>query len=216
MHRDPVALPGVLRAGEVPRNRFDDPAGQFRVRYLATTRRGALLEVLAGFRFSPMLEQRLGEVVGVEGPEDLETPGMVPAGFIACLRVAWIGPRLDSAWFADIAAAESHTVLGTHPVLAAALADTGLGSPELPVQLDAGTIALAGPLGRRITQLIARVVYSETDAAGLRYTSRVDANEECWAVFDTVDVWASTPEKLAPADPELMSACVTLGLRLPS
>jgi hypothetical protein len=84
------------------------------------------------------------------------------------------------------------------------------------VQLDAGTIALAGPLGRRITQLIARVVYSETDAAGLRYTSRVDANEECWAVFDTVDVWASTPEKLAPADPELMSACVTLGLRLPS
>ena len=55
VHPDPLALPGMLRPGEVARNRFDDPAGQFRVRYLASTLRGALLEVLAGFRTSPSL-----------------------------------------------------------------------------------------------------------------------------------------------------------------
>ncbi|MHB1500627.1 MAG: hypothetical protein ACYDD0_00180 [Candidatus Dormibacteria bacterium] len=214
VHPDPQSLPGFPRPGEVPRNRFDDPEGQFRVRYLATTRRGALLEVLAGFRSSPPLERSLGEVVGVEGPEDLEPPGLVPAGFLARLRVARIGPRLVGIWFVDIAAVESQTALGTHPAVAAALARSGLGSPARPTQLDAGTVALGGPGGRRLTQRVARIVYSETDAGGLRYVSRVDASEECWAVFDTVDVWTSAPELLLIGDPELISACVALGLRL--
>ncbi len=68
VHRDPLALPSALRGGEVARNRFDDPSGQFLVRYLATTLRGALLEVLAGFRTSPALERQLAEVAGVESP----------------------------------------------------------------------------------------------------------------------------------------------------
>jgi len=215
VHADPLALPGFPRPGEAPRNRFDDPEGQFRVRYLATTRRGALLEILAGFRPSPPLERSLSEVVGVEGRDDLEPPGLVPAGFLTRLRVARIGPRLAGTWFVDIAAVESQTVIGTHPAVAAALTRSGLGTPARPAQLDAGTVAIGGPGGRRITQLIAHVVYSETDAGGVRYASRVDINEECWAVFDTVEVWASNPEPLPTGDPELTRACTALGLSLP-
>lgn len=216
VHRDPLALPSALRGGEVARNRFDDPSGQFLVRYLATTLRGALLEVLAGFRTSPALERRLAEVGGVEGPDELEPPGVVPAGFLARLQVARIGTRQATTWFVDVAATISQTVLGAHPFVSSTLAASGLGTPGRPVSLDAGTIALAGPLGRRITQVVAQVVYAETDAGGLRYVSRVDLNEECWAVFDTVEVWASATEPMTPGDPDLASACAALGLRLPS
>ena len=215
VHPDPLALPGMLRPGEVARNRFDDPAGQFRVRYLASTLRGALLEVLAGFRTSPSLERRLAEVTGVEGPDELEPPGLVPPGLLFRLRVARIGPQLTTTWFVDVAATSSQTLLGAYPAVVAALAASGLGAPDRPPQLDTGTIALGGPLGRRITQVVAQVLYAETDAGGLRYLSRVDLDEECWSIFDTVDVWASPVGPLDPADPDLVSACTALGLRLP-
>jgi hypothetical protein len=119
-HPDPLALPNAPRPGEIQRNRFDDPAGQFLVRYLASTLRGALLEVLVGFRTSLPLERRLAEVAGVEDPAELEAPGLVPLGFLSRLRVAHIGPRLASTWFVDVAATDSQTVLGAHPVVASA------------------------------------------------------------------------------------------------
>ena len=216
VHPDPLALPSALRGGEVARNRFDDPSGQFLVRYLATTLRGALLEVLAGFRTSPALERRLAEVAGVEGPDEMEPAGVVPAGFLGRLQVTRIGTCHATTWFVDVAATTSQTVLGAHPLVGSMLAASGLGTPARPVQLDAGTIALAGPIGRRITQVVAQVVYAETDAGGLRYVSRVDLDEECWAVFDTVEVWASAAEPMTPGDPDLASACAALGLRLPS
>ncbi len=99
--------------------------------------------------------------------------------------------------------------------VAAALTRSGLGTPARPAQLGAGTVAIVGPGGRRITQLIAHVVYSETDAGGVRYASRVDISEECWSEFDTVEVWATSPEPLPAGDPELTRACTPLGLSLP-
>lgn len=208
-------MPALSPPGAPPRNRFDDPDGQFRVRYLATTLRGALLEVLAGFRTSASLERRLADVSGVADETDLEPPGTVPAVFLARLRVARIGPRDPSTWFVDVTAVETHTVLGTHPQIAGALAASALGNPESPPQLDAGTIALGGPVGRRLTQAVARTIYTETDAGGIRYTSRVDAQEECWAVFDNVEVWSTSPEPLPADDPALYAVCIVLGLRLP-
>jgi len=83
------------------------------------------------------------------------------------------------------------------------------------VQLDAGTIALSGPVGRGITQSVARAVFTDTDAGGLRYTSRVDVTEECWAIFDTVAVWVSQPQSLSSDDADLDAACTVLGLILP-
>lgn len=149
------------------------------------------------------------------GLDELEPPGSVPAGLLSRLRVAHIGPQLATTWFVDVAATSSQTLLGAHPAVVSALAASGLGAPDWPPQLDAGTIALAGPLGRRITQVVAQVLYAETDAGGLRYLSRVDLDEECWAIFDTVDVWAGPVAPLAPMDPDLVSACTALGLQLP-
>lgn len=215
-HPDPGALPRFPGPGEVPRNRFDDPAGEFRVRYAATTVRGAFLEVLAGFRSNGPVEARLAAVTGVVGQQRLEPAGAVPAGLLDRLRIARLGARSVAAWFVDVAAVETQTLLGGMPAVVAALAASGLGTSDRPVQLDAGTIGLAGPVGRAITQVVARVVFTDTDAGGLRYTSRVDATEECWAIFDTVPVWAAEAQPVAADDPDLRAACAALGLQLPT
>lgn len=179
VHPDPLALPGMLRLGEVAPTASTTPPASSASGYLASTLRGALLEVLAGFRTSPPLERRLAEESPVwEGPDELEPPGLVPPGFLSRLRVAHIGPQLATTWFVDVAATSSQTLLGAHPAVVSALATSGLSTPDRPPQLDAGTIALAGPLGRRITQVVAQVLYAETDAGGLRYLSRVDLDEE--------------------------------------
>lgn len=123
-------------------------------------------------------------------------------------------PERSTHGFSDVAAIETQTVQGADPAVATALANSGLGSPAWPVQLDAGTISLSGPIGRQITQAVARTVFTHTDAGGLRYTSPVDATEECWAVFDTVAVWVSDPHPLDQDDADLHSACAALDLRL--
>ena len=216
VHPDPGALPRFPPAGEPPRNRFDDPRGQFRVRYAATTRRGALIEVLAGFRPNPATENLLAAVSRVTDDLSLPQAGSVPSGLLGRLRIAYLGPRAADTWFVDVAAVQSQTVLGTLTEVANTLAGSGLGSASHPVQLDAGTIALSGPIGRRITQAVARAVFTETDAGGVRYTSRVDVSEECWAVFDTVTIWVSEPQPLMPGDDDLRSACTALGLVPPA
>jgi hypothetical protein len=201
----------------VPHNRFDDPDGQFRVRYAASTRRGAFAEVLAGFRLHGPVEARLAAVTDTTaGEEQLAPAGTVPARLLARLRIARMGARSVDTWFVDVATVETQTVLGATPAVAAALADSGLGTPDRPAQLDAGTIALAGPVGRRITQTVARTVFTDTNAGGLRYTSRVDAFEECWAIFDTVAVWVTESQPVDLEDPDLTAACTALGLSLPA
>lgn len=121
VHPNPFALPSIPRGGEAGCNRFDDPTGQFRVRYLASTLRRALLEVLAGFRASPSLEHRLAEVISVDGLDDLEPPGVVPAKFLSRLLVARIAPQSPTTtWFVDVAATSSQTLLGAHSAIVSA------------------------------------------------------------------------------------------------
>src|SRR5262249_21312694 len=62
-------------------NRYDDPAGSYRVLYACSQRAGAFLETLA--RFRPDLEV-LAELEGIEG--DAEPPPAVPR--------AWLERRL--------------------------------------------------------------------------------------------------------------------------
>jgi len=94
IHRDPTALPQRPGPGEQPPNRFDDPRGDYRVRYLATNRRGAFLEVLARFRRSPETEERLGGVTEVDDALEPALPASVPpvllqaAGAVAAGRGA--------------------------------------------------------------------------------------------------------------------------------
>lgn len=214
-HRDPLALPQPS-PGEAPPNRFDDPQGQYRVRYLATTPRGAFLEVLARFRRSPEADERLQAVTDVD--DDLETPpspATVPASFLASLRLVRAYPAAD-AEFVDVAAVTVQSRLGQHRLVRQALDTAQLGSAHHPAQLDEATIRLGGPRGRPITQVISRVVFEETTAAGIRYTSRVNANEECWAVFEATPLSFDEPELIARDDPALREAVDQLVLKLPS
>lgn len=83
------------------------------------------------------------------------------------------------------------------------------------MELDEDTVRLGGPLGRRVTQTVSRVVYDETEAVGLHYSSRLDAEEPCWAVFDWAPMTFSKTAPINPQDPALKSAAPSLGLTLP-
>lgn len=97
----------------------------------------------------------------MEGEVDLEPPGTVPAAFLARLRVAEIGPRDVSTRFVDVATVETHTTLGAHPPHCQGTRREGLGSPESPPQLDAGTIAIGARWGHRLMQLVAHHLHGD-------------------------------------------------------
>ena len=75
-----------------PRDRFDDPASEYTAWYLASTLRGALIEVLNHFRPDPATEQALADVRDVTDVDIAHGPstsaGYVPNAFLASLRVA--------------------------------------------------------------------------------------------------------------------------------
>jgi hypothetical protein len=61
VHRNPT----VLERRFEPSHRFDDPEGEYGVWYLASTLRGALVEVLDHWRDDPSTEDELSRVAGV-------------------------------------------------------------------------------------------------------------------------------------------------------
>jgi hypothetical protein len=218
VHRDPVALPQRQEPGEVAPNRFDDPLGRYRVRYLASTRRGAFLEVLAQFRRSDDAIRRLDSVRVVgEEPDPLLRPGWAPPRYVAALRMvrASVGPQHV---FVDVAAPPTQTLLDRHPMVRRALDTSGLGTPQHPVQLDEATIRLAGPAGRSVTHAVSRAVFEDTNAGGIRYTSRLDVAEECWAVFEATPPDFDSPTAVTLDDADLVAAAdalsVTVGTTL--
>lgn len=213
IHRDPTALPQRPGPGEQPPNRFDDPRGDYRVRYLATNRRGAFLEVLARFRRSPETEERLGGVTEVDDALEPALPASVPPVFLQALSAARAFPPAD-AEFVDVADVSTQSQLGRHPAIRTVLDEADLGSAQNPAQLDEATIRLGGPRGRPITQAISRVVFEETTAAGIRYTSRIDTSEECWAVFEATPLDFDDPEPVALEDVDLREAAQQLHVSL--
>lgn len=215
VHRDPTALPERPGPGETPANRFDDPRGEYRVRYLATSRRGAFLEVLARFRRSHETEECLQAVTEVDEDVEFESPASAPADFLASLRIVRAHPP-SGAEFVDVTSLTSQSRLGHHLTVRQALDASQLGSSDQPAQLDEATIRLGGPRGRPITQAVSRVVFEETAAARIRYASRVDSDEECWAVFEATPLTFHRPEPVALNDHELRDAADQLLVALPS
>ena len=92
---DPLALPPLARTG---RGRFDDPAGEARVLYLAREPRGAWLERLARFRTAPALR-------ALPGADE------VPADWIASRRLGRGVVVLPPGPFLDVRTPETHQVL---------------------------------------------------------------------------------------------------------
>ena len=59
------------------------------------------------------------------------------------------------------------------------------------------------------------MIFEQTTAAGIRYTSRVDANEECWAVFEATPLEFSDPKPVDLDDTQLQEAAHELRIALP-
>lgn len=210
IHPDPVRLPSRPGHREPSPNRFDDPLGQYRVRYLSTTRRGAFLEVLCVFRRNDEARKRLIGVTNVTDDGCFEE-SQVPVDYLQQLKSGRFHVD-ESCWFADVAAVRLQTILGQQESVREAIDAADLGDFKRPAQLDEALIRLSGPRGRLITQAVSRVIFEKTEAAGIRYTSRIDIAEECWAVFESTSVSWASPMPIILDDPDLIPAAEVLGL----
>ncbi|MDQ3660940.1 MAG: RES domain-containing protein [Actinomycetota bacterium] len=211
--------------GEPGPSRFDDPAGLFVVRYLATHLQGCMIELLARFRDNEAADNRVAQVQNVE-PEDVALDADGAESKAEGIRVYLAKQSVVRVYVAgevpivriNDAATLGH--LNTHPLVRSALDASGLGTPQGPAELDGGTIRLKGEAGRMITQAVSRAVY-EGDArpGGLRYFSRLDDTQECWALFDRVTVEFENQQQLTSEDPDHRAAtaraATTLSVELP-
>lgn len=225
VHPEPASLPRRPRfeEGESALNRFDDPVGQYRVRYIASSLRGCLLEVLgASFRVRAAVEDRLAAVTNADPhvgdlidreKKELEPAGCVPLQWLEAQWVARCHITADEQ-FVNVMDSGFLAAHNRHPRVRRAI-DRHLGDRY---DLDAGTILLGLELGRPVTQAVSAVLWDEGHA-GIRYVSRLDIEEECWAVFDRVPVSFEVAVPLDPTDDvhrsAVTSAAALLGLRLP-
>ena len=74
IHHDPTRLPIQRPADQPGRDRFDDPIGEFVMRYLSSDLRGCLVETMDRFRPDPKAEALLASISGSE-----DVPGKTPA-----------------------------------------------------------------------------------------------------------------------------------------
>jgi hypothetical protein len=187
-------------------NRYDDPAGQYRVLYASGRRIGAFLETLARFRPDPavLLESIAGDPRDAGFPA--APPGPVPRSWLQrrCLGSA----RLAGA-FCDVG--HSATLAHLRGALAGRLVHYGLDD------LDAGDVRRRWP--RRFTQDVSRLVFEagadgERAFAGIRYASRLGDEIDNWAIFEPAKLDGAMSEPIAADDPDLLEALARFGLTL--
>ncbi len=178
-------------------NRFDDPAGYYRVLYAASQRVSCFVETLARFRPDLTL---LAELREIEGEDDFFPVGEVPQDWC---DERLIGTATAIGDYADIYASEwiAH--------LRRKLADECL---RLGLRdLDAGVLQRAEP--RRISQLASRVAY-ELDYPGIYYRSRYGHDLENWAIFEPFQIRPTNSQAIASDDASLLEALEFLGIKL--
>lgn len=206
VHKTPEVLrrpPDGLDRRQCPR--FDDPLGRFGVRYLASTLRGCLVETMARFRSDREVERLLDSISDVDDgdPDPSRYDGLTE--WLAQQRIGHC-TILTDPMIVDVDGAETLIALDHHPYVRAALARSGLGTATKPVRLDGGVIRLSGPVGRPITQAASRAIAETLPSVhGLSYESRIDENEQCWALFEHCPVrFVMTP--LSSEHPEHVTA----------
>lgn len=189
VHPNPAALPRLT--GDGPGlNRYDDPLGEYAVRYVAENLTGAMLETMARFRPAPDAEALLSAVEGVDSADDPyfdRVDGL--RDWLAVQQVGRVVLTDAQRQLLDVHDPELLRDLDKHPLVRAALDDSGLGTPLNPARLDEGVVRLGGPVGRTITQAFSGAVHdSLPGVAGLAYRSRLDDEEWCWALWGHIDV----------------------------
>jgi hypothetical protein len=183
-------------------NRFDDPAGVYRVLYASSQRLGCFIETLARFRVDVSC---IADLALMENGEDDFTA-------FGTVRKAWIKGRcIGSAnvegEYADIYA------LAWVSHLRLALAGTAV---KLEMEdIDLSSLERAEP--RLLTQQAGRIAF-ELGYAGVFYHSRYGPSIENWAIFedwtmpDRFPIRQPNSRKFAEEDPDLLEALRILGL----
>lgn len=101
----------------------------------------------------------------------------------------------------------------------------GLLDDELRPQLDAWGVeqldtSVIRARDRRVTRLIADWAWEHRSRevpagfAGIRYVSRLDSSQECWAVFSDIEVREMSRTPILPTDVDVRYAAQNLGLTL--
>jgi hypothetical protein len=195
-------------------NRYDDPAGEYRVLYAAGQRRGAFLETLSRFRIDLQLVAEMDMIESDDQDDAFPTVrgGVVPSDWLATRRIGVA--TAASLWFVDVAHSESLAHLRER--LASRLVHYGLDD------LDAGDLRRRVP--RELTQEISRYVFEHGPApsgepvAGIAYRSRLGDELTNWGVFEghQLDAIVEAGTAIAADDADLLAALQTLGLTLAS
>jgi len=222
VHPAPDVLPPRPREGEPGRNRFDDPQGEFRVRYMADTLRGCLVELMARWQEDLDAEEVLSAVDGLdEFGEEFPDPTRVEGirHWAASQRVGR-GLIDHTATLVDVDRSPLLVELDKHPLVRDALRRSPLSGDDYVAHLDHAIIKLGGPVGRPITQAVSRAIREwHPEIGGLAYESRIDRDERCWAVYEETRVRFAESEPLDPANPShrvaMASAAQLLQIALP-
>jgi hypothetical protein len=168
-----------------------------------------MVELLARFQDSAEAEDVLAQIEGVEeldGPDYSKLDGVeewLSRQYVGCLEL------VDEPLIIDIDHAEFLVELDKNPYVRAALDESPLSSPGSAAHLDFAIIRLTAPLGRPITQAVSRAIHEDYPAVGgIRYSSRIDTREECWALYDETDVrWIGHHDRqLSPGEREHLDA----------
>lgn len=202
---DPWAWPDWAYAGPDGTfgNRYDDPAGEFRVLYASSTRFGALVETLSRFREDPELQSELAAIKGED--DDVVGPRQVPGEWLA---ERTLGTAAVQGRFASIGQSKS---------LAALRKALGKRARELGIKrLDGSAIRLRVP--RAFTQAVSRHVF-ECEFAGVHYLSRFGDDIDNWAIHEPPGGLAAPidpieSEPVAAGDETLTAALHHLALEL--
>lgn len=188
-------------------NRWDDPAGSYRLLYACSQRVGAFVETLT--RFRPDLEV-IATLTEIEGEEEDLPQDVVPRRW---LEGRLIGEAVVHGRFADVGDARSLATLRRE--LASRAIHYGLSD------MDAAVIRLSAP--RAFTQEVSRFVYEWRDAqgafTGIRYGSRLGDQFLNWAIFEPPSeakspIGEADSDAIDPDDPDLAEALRLLGLKL--
>lgn len=185
-------------------NRYDVPGGG--VLYAATKVQTCFAETLARFRPTPKMRELLKTLD--EDESHFMICGGIPQDWRLQRRI--IDLKLnDPLPFLDVEDAGTLTRLELE--LSATLISLGYEG-----NLDLGDIRNKD---RRLSRAIAEWTYVTQDDqgipsyAGIRYCSRVDQSEECWAIFDGADVDIATQRNIELTDPDLTTVASKWDLR---
>jgi hypothetical protein len=210
-------VPGPLpRAAPVPieeGNRWDDAEGRFATVYCASSAEAAFGEVIARYRERTGLLDRIDSFLSQRpDPEydPLLSPGVVPAEFF---ERRWLGHAgVDPVVrFVDVDDPATHAAVDA--ALRRQLRAYGVR------RVDRSTFLSPD---RRVTRTIATRYHwlaqtpDHTAWRGLRYTSRLAAEWECWAIWQPSPLLESdlALEKVTREHPALRAAAARLGIQV--